>query len=248
MDLSRSTALITGGATGIGLALAEILVREGSRVLVCGRREDKLRAAREKLPAIQARPFDVSDPASRRGLADWAAERGANVLVNNAGVQRMLDFRKGPADLEAGEDEFRINFEAPVRLTALLLPGLLAKKEAAVVNVSSGLAFVPIAAMPVYCATKAAVHSFSVSLRQQLRSTPVKVFEAIPPVVDTELDRGARERRGQVDRGIPAAQAAAEIAEGLRRDELEIAIGGAKNLIQAARLNFDQVFQGMNRS
>jgi uncharacterized oxidoreductase len=247
MNISGNTVLITGGATGIGLALAEVLHREGNRVLVCGRREDKLRRAKEILPALLIRTCDVSDPAERRSLVDWAAgQEGANVLINNAGMQRMVDFRKGAADLEAGDNEVRINFEGPVHLTALFLPSLLSKKEAAVLNVSSGLGFVPIAFMPVYCATKSAMHSFSISLRHQLRSTPVRVFEAIPPIVDTELDRGARARRGQVDRGIPASQAASEILEGMKKDEFEIAIAGAKNLIQAARLNFDPVFRGMN--
>jgi uncharacterized oxidoreductase len=248
MKLSGNTVLVTGGATGIGLALAEALLQEGSRVLVCGRREEKLRSARQKLPDLAVRVCDISDPEERRSLAAWAEDRGANILVNNAGMQRMVDFAKGAAELETGDNEVRINFEAPVYLTALMLPGLISREEAAIVNVSSGLAFVPIAAMPVYCATKAAIHSLTVSLRHQLRATRVKVFEAIPPIVDTELDRGARDRRGQIERGISPALAAARILEAVGKDQLEIAIEGAGNLVQGSRQNFDQIFRGMNRS
>ena len=101
--------------------------------------------------------------------------------------------------------------------------------------------------MPIYCATKAAIHSFSVSLRHQLASAGIKVFEAIPPIVDTELDRGARSRRGQTDRGIPPEEAATAIFQGMAEDQPEIAIGMAKNLVAASRTaNFDQIFQRMN--
>ena len=113
----------------------------------------------------------------------------------------MIDFKKGTEDLlrhrsEDGEDEIEVNLRALVYMTALFTPHLLKRKEAAIINVSSGLAFYPMAPMPVYCATKAAVHSFSITLRQQLEGTPVKVFELIPPMVDTNLDKGARKARG----------------------------------------------------
>ncbi len=129
-----------------------------------------------------------------------------------------------------------------------MIPHLLDEKEAAIINVSSGLGFVPLAIMPLYCATKAAIHSFTLSLRHQLKDTPIKVFEVIPPIVDTELDRGARAKRCQADRGIPVTQAASEIMKGLQEDLYEIPIAGATNLIQGSKQNFDQVFNGMNRS
>jgi len=249
MQTTSNTVLITGGATGIGLALAEAFLKEGNEVLICGRREDKLREAQKKFPALAIRPCDISNPDHRKDLVNWAVgEYSPNILVNNAGIQRMVDFRKGPAELEAGDNEVRINLEGPIYLTARMLPHLMTEMKAAVVNVSSGLGFVPLAVMPIYCATKAAIHSFSVSLRHQLKGTTVQVFEAIPPIVDTELDRGARAKRGQVERGIPAAQAATEILQGLREDRFEIAIGEAGRLVQGSRQNFEPVFNGMNRS
>jgi uncharacterized oxidoreductase len=248
MKTTGNTVLITGGATGIGFALAELLLKEGNKVLVCGRRPDKLAEAKAKLPALETKICDVADEGGRKALVQWAVEGfGVNVLVNNAGMQRMVDFTKGLDDLASGDNETRINFEGPVYLTAMMVPHLLERPEAAVVNVSSGLGFIPLAMMPVYCATKAALHSFTVSLRHQLKPTSVKVFEVIPPIVDTELDRGSRALRGQVDRGISAQQAAAEILEGLRQDRFEIAVAGASNLIQGSKQNFDAIFNGMNR-
>jgi uncharacterized oxidoreductase len=247
MKTSGNKVLITGGGTGIGLALAEALLKEGNEVLVCGRREEKLREAQRKNPALIIKTCDISQETDRKALLDLAAGQwGVNVLVNNAGMQRMIDFKKGTAELMAGDNEVRINLEAPIYLTAMMIPHLLAQKEAAIVNVSSGLGFVPMAIMPVYCATKAAIHSFTVSLRHQLKTTSIKVFEAIPPTVDTELDRGARAQRGQTDRGITSQRAAAEILQGLKEDRYEVAIAGAQNIVQASRQNFDQIFQRMN--
>ncbi len=113
MKLSGQTVLITGGATGIGLALAEGLLLAGNRVLVCGRREDKLLAAQAQFPALEVKRCDISKPEDRQALATWAREAGVNVLVNNAGVQRMIDLRQGLKELEAGDNEARINFEGP---------------------------------------------------------------------------------------------------------------------------------------
>ncbi|MEJ2287219.1 MAG: SDR family NAD(P)-dependent oxidoreductase, partial [Deinococcales bacterium] len=181
MDLSDNTVLITGGATGIGLHMAEAFVREGSRVLICGRREEKLARARQVLPDVEALRCDVADAGDRERLAVWAVPSGVNVLVNYAGMQRMVDFTHGPGALEAGDNEVRCNLEGPVYLTARLVPHLRSVKSPAVVNVSSGHGFVPMAMMPVYCATKAALHSFTVSLRRQLSGVGVRVFELIPP-------------------------------------------------------------------
>ncbi|HTY90683.1 MAG TPA: SDR family NAD(P)-dependent oxidoreductase, partial [Methanocella sp.] len=215
MKTSGNTVLITGGATGIGLALAEEFVRAGNEVLVCGRTGASLASAKKKLPQIHVKQCDVSKEPEREALYAWAVASfpGLSVLVNNAGVQRMIDFRKGTEDLLChraadGEDEIEVNFRALVYLSALFTPHLMKQKDAAIVNVSSGLAFYPMAPMPVYCATKAAVHTFSLTLRQQLEGTSVKVFELIPPMVDTNLDKGARRARGQTYFGIPATAVA----------------------------------------
>jgi uncharacterized oxidoreductase len=243
-----NTVLITGGATGIGLALAEAFLARDNEVLVCGRREKALAAAKDSHPGLHTFRCDVSDRAQRLSLHRWATTEfpALNILVNNAGIQRQLDFTRGIEELEAEENEIRINLEAPVHLSALFMPQLLGRTEAAVLNVSSGLGFIPLAIMPVYCATKAAVHSFSVSLRHQLARTPVKVFEIIPPTVDTELDGGARSARGQRDRGIPPVEVARAAMEGMERDSFEIPVGPAQGLVAASRGSFEQVFARMN--
>jgi len=246
MDLSNNTVLVTGGATGIGWCIARRLLEAGNKVLVCGRRQERLDAALERLPGLQARRCDVGTAEGREALGEWARDEGVNVLVNNAGMQRMVDLTKGVRALEAGDNEVRINFEGPVYLTVRLLPDLIARGTGAVVNVTSGLGFVPMAAMPVYCATKAGLHLFSVSLRRQLRGTGVKVFELIPPMVDTELDRGARAERGQAERGIPPEEVAQAFMEGLERDRFEIAVAGAAHLVAASRASFDEIFEAMN--
>ncbi|MGB8658587.1 MAG: SDR family oxidoreductase [Candidatus Zixiibacteriota bacterium] len=249
MRISGNTILITGGATGIGFALADAFLREGNEVVICGRRENKLLEAKRRLPQLIVKVCDVSDGDQRKSLfkSVTAEFETLNILVNNAGIQRQLDLKKGEADLRKGENEIRINFEAPVYLSALFIPHLIDRKESAIINVSSGLAFVPLAIVPIYCATKAAIHSFSLSLRHQLAGTGVKVFEVIPPTVDTELDRGAREERGQKDRGIQPQEVAKATLKGIANDEFEIAIGMAQNLRMASRTDPDKAFQQMNR-
>ncbi len=254
MDVKGNTILITGGATGIGLALAEAFLREGNEVIVCARTEANLRLAKERNPRLHIRRCDISIEAERKGLHDWVFANfpEMNVLVNNAGIQRMMDLKKGLTDLisnlEAdGEDEIDINLKAIVYLSAHFIPEFQGMQRAAIMNIGSGLGFIPISIMPLYCATKAAVHSFTISLRHQLRNTSVQVFEVIPPTVDTNIDKGARERRGQAERGIPPRDVADAVIAGMKRDELEIAIGMAQGLRKSSRENFDEVFARMNR-
>ncbi len=255
MKIQGNTILITGGATGIGLALAESFMEKGNKVIVCARTEEHLVHAKERLPGLQTRKCDLSKDSERRDLHDWAISNfpETNVLINNAGIQRVIDFRKGLSDLDRhrevdGEDEIEINFRTYVQLAAAFVPAFIKQKDAAIVNVSSGLGFIPLTIMPIYCATKAAIHSFSVSLRHQLKDTSIKVFEIIPPTVDTELDKGARASRGQQDRGIPPDLVAKEALPRMEKDEYEIAIGRAENIRAASGIDFDRIFNNMNRT
>ena len=254
MRTTGNTILITGGATGIGLALAGSFLVRGNDVIICSRTQANLAKAKERFPGLHTIRCDVSKEKERKELHDRVMSEfpSTNVLVNNAGIQRMIDMKKGTADLlgylEAnGGDEIDINFKAYVFLAAHFIPELMKRDEAAILNVGSGLGFVPIAAMPVYCATKAAVHSFSVSLRHQLKEGPIKVFEIIPPIVDTDLDKGARDRRGQSDRGIPPEEVAKATLNGMEKDEFEIGVGMAQNIKAGSRENFEQIFARMNR-
>jgi uncharacterized oxidoreductase len=248
MKTRGNTILITGGATGIGFALAEAFAKAGNTVIICGRRENRLKEACARLPGIETLVCDVSKKRDRESLFRWVKNNypALNVLVNNAGVQKMVDLTKGARDLLEGENEIATNLVAPIHLTALFIPLLSRQKEAAIINVSSGLGFVPIAAMPVYCATKAGVHLFTVSLRHQLKGTPVKVFEIVPPMVDTELGRDTTEEPESGYRGIPPAQVATETMRALRRDEFEILVGEAKDLLSRSRSEPEKAFADMN--
>jgi len=235
MKIKGNTILITGGATGIGLALAEAFVKAGNEVIVCARTENNLKQAKEKFPQLHVKKCDVSKEADCKALYTWATANfeDLNVLINNAGIQRMIDFKKGTEDLirhraADGEDEIDINFRSLVYMTALFTPHLMKQKEAAIMNVSSGLAFHPMPMLPVYCATKAAVHMFSIVLRQQLEGTAVKVFELIPPMVDTNLDKGARKARGQTYFGITTVELIPLTMKAFESDEYEIRVTDPK--------------------
>ena len=250
MDIGGNTVLITGGATGIGFALAEKFVNAGSVVIVCGRRKSKLEAARHKLQALHIRQCDVSVESERGSLLRWTTTRfpNLNVLINNAGIQRQMDFTSRTVSRPPSfkDDEVTINLAAPIRLCALFTPLLLKRKKAAIVNISSGLTFVPMAMTPVYCATKAAIHSFTVSLRHHLRGTSVRVFEAAPPTTDTELDKSFAGEQEQAYRGISPQEVAAGIIEGIRADKEEILVGEAQGLYQAALRDPDAIFRQLN--
>ena len=249
MKTKGNTILITGGATGIGQALAETLVNAGNTVIICGRREAKLKEAKDKLPQIRTKVCDVSKEKEREALFVWVKENypDLNVLINNAGIQRIINLKKGTKELFNGENEIETNFIAPIYLSAYFIPWFLKKKEAVIINVSSGLGFVPIAVMPVYCATKAAVHSFTTSLRHQLKDTSIKVFEIVPPAVDTELGKGTTSDESQEYRGMPPSVVAEATIIALAKNEYEIIVGEAKGLVEGARTNPEQTFQNLNQ-
>ncbi len=238
MKTTGNTILITGGATGIGLELAREFIAKGNTVIVCGRRMEKLLAAMKELPALIIRQCDLADITQRRELYIFCVQNypEINILINNAGIQREIDFRKGEEDWQ-GDSEVMINLDACFHLTALFTQHLSRQKEAAIINVTSGLAIVPLTITPIYSATKAGLHSFSISLRKQLAGTSIKVFEILPPVVDTELDRGARDKRGQTNKGILPQQVARESIEALAKDKWEILIGIVKVLTIGARIS-----------
>lgn len=248
MKLADNTILITGGATGIGYAMAEAFLAAGSTVIICGRRETHLAHARTMHPALHTCVCDVSNGEDRLKLGNWIAERfpGLNVLVNNAGVQRDIDFTNGLSEFFAGENELRVNLEAPIILTGLLVPLLARNKDSAVVNVSSGLGFVPAVKMPVYSASKAGMHAYTMAIRQQLAKLGIKVFEVVPPAVDTELNPEGRARRGHFKAGVGPGEFAAAVMQALEADIPEIGYGVTSGFIHASREDLDRRFVAMN--
>lgn len=187
MQISGNTILITGGGSGIGRALAEAFHAEGNQVVIAGRRREKLDEAAAANPGMKTAILDIENEGAIQTFAEQIKRDypSLNVVIQNAGIARMEDLFKGKvADAEA---MVTTNLLGPIRLTAALLPLLLKQPKAAVMTVSSGLAFLPLALSPTYCATKAAIHSYTQSLRYQLRNTSVQVLELIPPYVQTEL-------------------------------------------------------------
>lgn len=187
MQITGNTILITGGGSGIGRGLAEALHAKGNKVIVTGRDTSKLDAIVKANPGIEALELDVDDPKAIKSVTQRIVRDipSLNVLVNNAGIMRAEDLISGETD--TAEATISTNLLGPIRLTAALLPHFMTRPNAAVLTVSSGLAFVPRALAPTYCATKAAIHSYSQTLRVQLRDTPVQVIELVPPYLQTEL-------------------------------------------------------------
>ncbi|HWA28697.1 MAG TPA: SDR family oxidoreductase [Lacunisphaera sp.] len=189
MKTSRNTILVTGGGSGIGRALAESFHAAGNQVIIAGRRQAALDEVTRANPGMAAVPLDIESPVAIR---DFAAQLVAkhpqlNVVVHNAGIMRAENVLAAPAHLADSEAHVTTNLLGPIRLTAALLPHFLKQPDAAILGVTSGLAYIPLAGFPTYCATKAALHSYLESLRFQLRGTKVEVIELAPPYVQTEL-------------------------------------------------------------
>ncbi|MBY8856770.1 SDR family NAD(P)-dependent oxidoreductase [Nocardia sp. CA2R105] len=190
MQLTGNTILVTGGGNGIGRGLATALHRMGNRVVIAGRRRAPLEAVTGANPGMRYLQLDQGDPEDVRRFTAEVTDRfpGLDVVINNAGISHVEDLATG--DTETAQAIVEVNLLGPIRLTSELLPTLMSRPRAAILNVTSGLAFVPNASMPTYCATKAALHSYTQSLRFQLRDTAVQVIEIIPPRVRTELADG----------------------------------------------------------
>lgn len=221
MEIRGKVALVTGGTDGIGLCIARLLKEKGASVIVCGRRANLLESATaEGLEAIEA---DLSSLAGVKALVDAMKGRTLDILVNNAGAG--VDFDLGEQiDLDAVDRTIFLNLDAPIRLTALLVPRLRERPQAAIVNVTSGLAIAPRAGGPVYCATKAGLRSFTKAIRYQLRGSNITVIEALPPVVDTAMTAA---RSGSK---MKPEQCAAQIVTAIERDSEEANVGMVKLL------------------
>ena len=233
MRLNQKTILITGGTSGIGLELARQLLQRGNTVIITGRDQERLDGAERALPGVHTFQSDVSDPEAIAALYDCVLARFSTLdtLINNAGIMRNLDMNQDRA-LNDVTREIDINLSGPVRMVQQFLPHLKTRKDALIVNISSGLAFIPLPISPVYCATKAAIHSFTQSLRVQLAGTSVTVIELAPPGVETPLYRGefAEEMQGQ--KGMDVTVLAKQALAGIEAGNLEIR-PGVSNVLKA---------------
>ena len=189
MKMNGNTILITGGGSGIGRGLAEAFHKLGNTVIIAGRRKDVLDRTTSANPGMSSLSLDIDDPAailafSKKVVVEYPA---LNVLINNSGIMRLEDLVNHPEDLSVPEATITTNLLGPIRLTSALLPHLTKQSQPVIINLTSGLAFAPLAFAPVYCATKAAIHSWTESIRYQLGRTGIQVIELPPPYVQTEL-------------------------------------------------------------
>lgn len=228
MNLSGNTVLITGGTSGIGYEFAVQLLKRGNTVIITGRNQSSLEQTQKSLPGVHVFQSDVSNAAAIPVLFDAVIKNfpALNMLINNAGIMRKINLLDQSNTVDDIGREIETNLLGTMRMVPQFLPHLNAQKSAAIVNVSSGLAFVPLPIAPVYCAAKAGMHSFTQSLRVQLKSTKIKVFELAPPITRTPLftkDIHADEVKGV--RMMDVSKMVSQAIKALERDELEIRPG-----------------------
>lgn len=217
MQLAGKTVLVTGGTDGIGAQLIRQLRDKGALVIASGRNPDRIAKARaDGFEVIEA---DLSTPEGVDALMAGLGERPIDVLINNAGAGTYYDFRSGNVDLAGAEATYYLNLHAPTQLIARLLPRLKARPAAMIVNVTSGLAIAPNAGSPVYCASKAGLRSYTLSIRAQLKGTGIRVVEALPPLVDTQMTAGRGKNK------MSAAECARQIVAGMEGGKETINVG-----------------------
>jgi uncharacterized oxidoreductase len=241
MKLSSNKILITGGASGIGLGLTERFVQENNAVIICGRRESILNEAAKKFPSIITKACDLTSAAAREKLFHWISKNhpDTNVLINNAGIQQWMS----PDDADfysRADEEITTNIEAPIHLTTLLLK---LKSLNVIMNVTSGLAFSPMSKAPVYSATKAFFHSFTLSLRYLLKPKEIEVIEIIPPALNTDLGG-----KGLHDFAPPVSDFIKAIFEQLKQGKSELTFGFSEAMVKAGPEELQAAFARMNPS
>lgn len=228
MKTTNNRVLITGGGSGIGLALAQQFLTAGNEVIIVGRNVEKLTAVQQAHPQIQIATADLTDLNSLQQLVKQHPD--INILINNAGVQFNYDFDASEVPLDLIDLEIATNVTGLMQLTKLYLPHLRSQTDAAIVNVSSALGVVPKENAPVYCASKAAVHIFTKSLRWQLEESSVKVFEIIPALVDTPMTNGRNEQK------ISPQALVDEFWHAFQKDQPEVRIGKVRQLFLLNRI------------
>lgn len=239
MKLSGNKILITGGATGIGLGLTQRFIQENNQVIICGRRESVLAEAAGKFPSVITRVCDLSIASEREDLFNWIAKEhnDMNILVNNAGIQQWMSVTDNNF-FQRAKDEITINIEAPLHLTSLFLN---LRSLNTIINVVSGLAFAPLAKVPVYCASKAFLHSFSLSLGYMLRSKNIEVIELIPPALNTDLGgKGIHDEFPPIDGFIESS------FEQLKQGKRAVTWGFSDAMIKAGPEELQKAFSRMN--
>lgn len=249
MIKSKQTVLITGGGSGIGLALAKKFLDNNNTVIITGRNISKLEKVKQKLPKINIFQSDVTQEVDVKQLAETVQNQfgGLDVLINNAGIMTLVDTGNEDNDLNKQMQEIEINYNSPIRVLHYFLPLLKKSKNAVLVNVSSGLAYVPFAQAPVYSGTKSALHFWTLGIRPQLKPHGIKVIELLPPVVDTPLAHGADIAEDDNLKPMPPEKLADIFWKDFIRGKEEITPGILKQLKLMSRLAPKFIFKQLNK-
>ncbi|MGE5354827.1 MAG: SDR family oxidoreductase [Deltaproteobacteria bacterium] len=233
MKIKNSTVLITGGSSGIGLELSKVLIQKGNKVIICGKSNEKLLAAKKLLPQLITYQCDLSDSQECADFAKRIIENhpDLNILVNNAAIVNKIDFIHDEKAVELAENEYQTNLIAPIRLIKLLYSTISANNSSAIINITTGLIYAPRFIYPFYNSSKSALHSFTQTLRIRLKDEKTKVIEVMFPAVDTPWHQGKPPKIA-----IGVDKAVSEMITGLEKEKSEIKVGGAKILSLISRL------------
>lgn len=239
MKLTNNKILITGGASGIGLGLTERFIQENNTVIICGRRESALKDVADKFPSVITKVCDLSIEAERIALFKWVSDNHSdlNVLVNNAGIQQWMTISDKDF-FQRAKGEITTNIEAPIHLMSLFIN---LKSLNTIINVTSGLSFVPLTLVPVYSATKAFFHSFTLSARHLLKSKNIEVIEVIPPALNTDLGG-----KGLHDAAPPVSDFIQSVFEQLKDGKTEVTFGFSEAMAKGGTEDFKNAFNRMN--
>jgi len=243
MKTTQNTVLITGGGSGIGFEMAKALTALENSVIITGRDKNRLADAASKIPGIVTIQCDVTNQADVENLAKIISNKfpSLNIVINNAGQVYVHELTDGGKIFSQASEEILTNYLSTIRLNEELISLLKTQNESAIVNVSSIVAFVPNKRIATYSASKAALHSYSQSLRLSLSKTPVKVFELMPPLVNTQF---SKEIGGE--KGIPPSLVAEALIEAFERNIYEIHVGNTANIFELARTSPAEALQIMN--
>jgi uncharacterized oxidoreductase len=233
MKIKNNTVLITGGSSGIGLELSKVLIQQANKVIICGKSNEKLLAAKKMLPQLITYQCDLS---SSEECIDFARKIGENhpdlnILINNAAIVNKIDFIHDENAIKLAENEYQTNLLAPIRLIKLLYKTISANDSSAIINITTGLIYAPRVIYPFYNSSKSALHSFTQTLRIRLKDEKTKVVEVMFPAVDTPWHQGSPPKIA-----ISVGAAVSEMIRGLEKGKSEINVGGAKLLYLISRL------------
>ncbi|BAV06306.1 uncharacterized oxidoreductase [Filimonas lacunae] len=237
MQLKNSTVLITGGSNGIGLEFAKQLMQQGATVIITGRDMAKLQKTRQQFPYLHVIQSNVNNPKDIEEMYEIVTRQFPHlkIIINNAGIMRTVKLMDDSVTIENVTDEIETNFSGTVRMIHQFLPHLMQQQSAAIINITSGLAFIPFTISPLYCGTKAAVHVYSQALRLQLKNSSVKVFEVAPPKTDNPLQTAFVEQEND-GRTMKVSDLVAASIKGILKDQYEIRPGLANVMKWMSRI------------